>query len=168
MYKTFTEVYFTEVYRKSIFSGVFTSFESFIPIMHKRGLIETLLHRSFRLCSSYENFHREIQTLKAIFKRNNYPQNFLNQCIKFFLNKLFIKKDFNLMVLKKELLFVLPCLGKLLLDLRIRLRQTIGGNLRYCKLKVILRSKCRLKTSFRFKYLLEKKNSLWNSLSSYM
>ena len=41
--------------------------------MHQRGLIETLLHRSFRLCSSYENFHREIETLKLIFKDNNYP-----------------------------------------------------------------------------------------------
>ena len=83
---------FVSVYRKPTFSGVFTNFESFIPEMHKRGLIETLLHRSFRLCSSYENFHREIETLKSIFKHNNYPQNFVNQCIKKFLNKLFIKK----------------------------------------------------------------------------
>ena len=52
----------TSVYRKPTFSGVFTNFESFIPEMHKRGLIETLLHRSFRLCSSYENFHRKIET----------------------------------------------------------------------------------------------------------
>ena len=76
---------FVSVYRKPTFSGVFTNFESFIPEMHKRGLIETLLHRSFRLCSSYENFHREIETLKSIFKHNNYPQNFVNQCIKKFL-----------------------------------------------------------------------------------
>ena len=100
---------------------------------------------------------RELSSGNSNFKGNNYPQNFLNQCIKFFLNKLFTKKDFNFMVPKRELLFVLPYLGKLLLDLRIRLRQAIGINLRYCKLKVILRSKCRLKTSFRFKYLLEKK-----------
>ena len=56
--------------------------------MYKRGLIETLLHRSFRLCSSYKNFHREIETLKSLFKHNNYPQNFANQCIKKFLHKL--------------------------------------------------------------------------------
>ena len=78
----------TSVYRKPTFSGVFTNFESFIPEMHKRGLIETLLHRSFRLCLSYENFHCEIKTLKSIFKHNNYPQNFMTQCIKNFLNKL--------------------------------------------------------------------------------
>ena len=74
--------------------------------MHKRGLIETLLHRSFTLCSSYKNFHRKIETLKLIFKHNNYPQNFVNQCIKKFLNKLFIKKDLNFMVPKRELFFV--------------------------------------------------------------
>ena len=74
----------TSVYRKPTFSGVFTNFESFIPEMHKRGLIETLLQRSFRLCSSYENFHRETETLKSIFKHNNYPQNFVNQFIKNF------------------------------------------------------------------------------------
>ena len=76
------------VYRKSTFSGVLTNFESFIPEMHKLGLIKTLLHCSFRLCSKYENFHREIENLKSIFKHNNHRQNFMNQCIKKFLNKL--------------------------------------------------------------------------------
>ena len=42
--------------------------------MYKRGLIETLIHGSFRLCTSYENFHPEIETSKSIFKPNNYPQ----------------------------------------------------------------------------------------------
>ena len=64
----------TSVYRKPTFSGVFTNFESFIPEMHKRGLIETLLHRSFRLCSSCKNFHQEIEILKSIFKQSNYPK----------------------------------------------------------------------------------------------
>ena len=98
----------TSVYRKPTFSGVFTNFESFIPEMQKRGFIETLLHRSFRLCFIYENFHREIEILKSIFKHNNYPQNYKNQCIKKFLTKLFIKKDLTFMVLKRELTFILP------------------------------------------------------------
>ena len=33
--------------------------------MYKLELIETLLHRTFRLCSSYENFHLEFETLKV-------------------------------------------------------------------------------------------------------
>ena len=59
--------------------------------MHKRGLIETLLHRGFRLCSNYKNFHRKIENLKSIFKHNSYFYNFVNQCVKKILNKLFIK-----------------------------------------------------------------------------
>ena len=125
----------TSVYRKLTFNGLFTNFESFIssiPEMQKRGLIETLLHRSFRLCSSYKNFHWEIETLKSIFKHNNYPQNFVNQCIKKFLNKLFIKKDLNFMLPKRELTLVLPYLGKLSFDLRTRVRRTIEIDLPYC------------------------------------
>ena len=72
----------TSVYRKPIFSGVFTNFESFIPDMYKRGLIETLLHNSFRLCSNYDNFHQEIETLKSILKRNSDPHNLVNHRIK--------------------------------------------------------------------------------------
>ena len=89
------------------------NFETFMSEMQKRGSTKTLFHKSFRLYSSYENFHREIKTLKSIFKHNSYPQNFVNQCIKKFLNKLFFKKDHNFMVPKRELTFVLTYLGKL-------------------------------------------------------
>ena len=58
----------TSLYRKPTFTGVLTNFESFISDIYKRGLTETLLHRSFRLCSNYENFHRKIETLKSILK----------------------------------------------------------------------------------------------------
>ena len=50
----------TTVNCASTVSGVYTNFEFFIPDMYERGLIKTLLHRSFILCSNYENFHLEI------------------------------------------------------------------------------------------------------------
>ena len=59
-----SEKFVTYFYRKPTFNGVFTIFESFIPDMYKRGLIETLLHRKFRLCSNCENFRRETETFK--------------------------------------------------------------------------------------------------------
>ena len=72
----------------------------------------------------------------------------MNECIKKFLNKLFIKNDLNFMVPKRELTFVLPYLGKVSFDLRTRLRRTIERDLPYCKLKIVFRSKCRLNTPF--------------------
>ena len=74
----------TSVYRKSTFGGVFTNFGSFIPDIYKRGLNKTLLHRSFRLCSNYETFHREIEKLKSRLKHNSYRHNHVNHCIKKF------------------------------------------------------------------------------------
>ena len=141
----------TSVYRKPTFNGLFTNF------IYKRGLIETLLHRSFRLCSNSEKFNREIEILKSILKRNNYPHNLVNHCIKKLLNKLFVKRDLKFMVPKRDLICVLPYLGKASLDLRAR--RTIERNLTFCKLKIIFRLQCRLNTLkiSKLKDLLEKK-----------
>ena len=68
--------------------------------MYKCALIQTLLHRSSRLCSNYENRYQEFEILKSVFKHNNYPQNFVNQSINKFLNKLCIKRDLNFVVPK--------------------------------------------------------------------
>ena len=61
------------------------------------------------------------------------------------------------MVPKRELICILPYLGKAYLNLRRRLRRTIERNLPFCKLKIIFRFKCRLNTLFCFKDSLEKK-----------
>ena len=81
----------------------------------------------------------------------------MSHCIKTFSNKLFVQRDLNFTVPKRELICVLPYLGKASLDLRTKLRRTIERNLPFCKLKIIFRSKCRLNTLFHFKDLLEKK-----------
>ena len=82
----------TSIYRKVTFSGVFTNFESFIPGSYKLNLIFTLLFRAFKFCSNFELFHQEILNLKDIFKRNGYHCNFIDVCIKRFLNNIFIDK----------------------------------------------------------------------------
>ena len=95
--------------------------------------------------------------MKSILKRNSYPHNLVNHCIKKFLNKLFVQRDLNFTIPKRELICVLPYLGKASLDLRTKLRRTIERNLPFCKLKIIFRSKCRFNTLFHFKDSLEKK-----------
>ena len=74
----------TSVYRKPTFRGVFTNYESFIPAYQKRGLSHILLHRSFSIYCDFKIFHFEIDYLKTIFTKNNYPPNFIASCIKLF------------------------------------------------------------------------------------
>ena len=39
----------TSVYRKPTFSGVYTHYDSYIPLQYKSGLVYTLLHRSYSM-----------------------------------------------------------------------------------------------------------------------
>ena len=71
-----------------------------------------------------EKFHQEISSLKSALKSSGYPKNFIDSCIKHFLDKLFVKNKLSLTVLKLQLLCVLPYTGKFSLDLTERLRRT--------------------------------------------
>ena len=132
------------VYCKEIFSGVFTNFESFMPVAYKFGLAYTLLHCWFSICSSYEKFHEEIELLKGIFKKSEYPQLFIDKCIKKYLSKLFIPKRTIHTVEKKQILLVLPFLGYLSSEIRSRLQKCFKNYIHYCSLKVVYQSKSRI------------------------
>ena len=64
----------TSVYRKPRFSRAFTNYESFIPTDQKRGLLHTLLHRTFSACCDFKTFHFEIDQLKTVLIKINYPR----------------------------------------------------------------------------------------------
>ena len=79
---------------------------------YKSNLILKLLFRAFKLCSNFELFHQGILNFKEIFKRSGYPYKFIDFCIKRFLNNTFIDKKVYAFAPKKELVCVLPFIGK--------------------------------------------------------
>ena len=64
----------TKVYRKKNFSGVYTTFKSFIPETYKIGLIKSLIFPCFSLCPDFIKFHHEIDKLKSILYKNSYTR----------------------------------------------------------------------------------------------
>ena len=86
-----------------------------------------------------------------------YPKRFVDFCIKKYLDKVFIKKKVVLKASKKELICVLPFLGKKSMQLRTGLVNYIESNLKFCKLKVIFESPCKLNLLFHYKDSLQKK-----------
>ena len=149
----------TSVFRKATFSGVFTNFKSFMPVTYKFGLVHTLLHRSFSICSSYEKFHEEIVLLKEVFKKNEYPQLFIDKCIKKYFNKLLVPKRIIHTVDKKQVLLVLPFLGPLSFEIRSRLQKCLKNYIPYCSLKVAYQSKSRISNLFHLKDVVNTKLS---------
>ena len=100
----------TSVYHKPSFTGLFTNFHSFIPFSFKKGLILSLLHCFFNICSNYENFHEELETFKKIFWLNGYPTHFFDSCISVFQIK-FSSPNLWCIQLPKKIFFCLPFTG---------------------------------------------------------
>ena len=92
----------------------------------------------FSIVSDFSGFHSEVCHLKELLKRNAFPIKLIYSCIKKFLNKRLTEKPVTLTADKKDLVVVLPFLGKLSLDLRTRLKNSISKSLPFCKIELIL------------------------------
>ena len=79
----------TSLYRKPTFSGLYSNFMSFMPILYKKGLIKTLFYRAFMLCCDWNRFHKEVSFLKDTLCTVSIFEMILGE----FLNKVFIKME---------------------------------------------------------------------------
>ena len=130
----------TTVYWKPTFSGVY----SFLPTIYKSGMIYTLVYRCFKICSNWTKFHEELNFLKQILLKNGYPQSFIDNCFKTFLDKLFIKSPEISTVEKKTLILSLPYLGNISLQKRTKLKKSFRGKLNCCKLQIVFKSQSQI------------------------
>ena len=141
----------TTVYRKPTFSGVYLNFESFLPSVYKFDMGYTLVYRCFHICSNRTQFHTELIFLKGIFRKNGYPENFIDKCFKKFSNNVHLVKENVPTVEKKRLLLVFPYLGIISLQTRTKLQQALKGVLNCCKLEIIFKCQTKLSNSFCYK-----------------
>ena len=86
-----------------------------------------------------------------VFKNNGYPENFINNCFKVFLDNKYRIQEKVITVPKKTLVLVFPYLGPLSLQTRTKLRKSLKGILNCCKLQIVFKSQNKLAKAFRFK-----------------
>ena len=137
----------TSVYRKPILSAIYTHFDSFLPPSNKIGL----LYRCFWISSDWTKFHLELIKLIDVFKSNGYPDNFINNCFKVFVDNKYTIQTKVITVPKKTLVLVLPYLGPLSLATRTTLRKPLKGILNCCKLQIVFKTQNKWAKAFRFK-----------------
>ena len=82
----------TTVHNKSILSGEYTFFDSFLPMDYKVGMIYTLAYQCIRICYDWSRLHEELNLLKDIVLKNGHPLLFIGKCFKMVINKLVIKR----------------------------------------------------------------------------
>ena len=141
----------TSVYRKPTFTGLFTNFHSFIPLAYKRSLISCLLYRIFNLCSSYENFHTQLEVIRKLFNLNGFPSHMFDRLVHRFLNKIFEPKPPIHTVPKKVVYFCLPFTGSHSLQIRTQINRLCNAAYPHLNIRFIFRSSKRISSFFPFK-----------------
>ena len=72
----------TSVFRKSTFTGILTNFHSYTSFIYKKSLINCLIDRAFKINNTWLGFHKDLQEIKNILKKNSYPLPLINENIK--------------------------------------------------------------------------------------
>ena len=104
--------------KKNIFKQILETnglFSYFVPKPYKKGLVNCLVFRAWKLCSSYVLFHSEILFVKELLMSNGYPANFIDSIVLRFLSKQF--SNTNVMQPygphKRRVYLCLPYVGEL-------------------------------------------------------
>ena len=142
----------TSVYHKPTFTGLYTHADSCIPYSYKMGLILTLIHRYYMICSTYSSLHIELGYLKIVLLKNRYPLHLIDKCIRLFFDKIFGDRTVRLTAEKKTLSIVLPFLGsKRSSEVKKHLSNMVNKSISACKLRVIFRSPKKISNMLPFK-----------------
>ena len=107
---------------------------------------------------------RCISPNKVIFKKNEYPQFFINKCITKYLSKLSVPKRIVHTVGEKQVLLFLPLLGPLLFAIRWHLQKCFKNYIPYCSLKVVHNFRSRISNLFNFKDAVNNIHTLFTNL----
>ena len=142
--------FYTSVYRKPTFSGLYTNYESYISDNYKKGLIYTLLFRIFTLCIDWHKFDDEVIFLRDTLRKNLYPCYFIDKCIKIFLSKQ-LRPTKIVSEPKKEFKICLPFLGNYSNEIKKKLSSLVSRHLSGVKVTVIWKSQNIIRNFFSFK-----------------
>ena len=143
------DTFSTSVYRKPTFTGLFTPFSSFVPLRFKVNLVRILVYRIYKICSSYQAIHIELERLKSILLLNGYPLHFISDNIRSALHYLVAPKKQETATCAKKILYLsLPFTGKHGLDLRNKLLKLFRHHYPQLDLRIIFKPSLRIGSLF--------------------
>ena len=68
------------------------NFHVLAPQQYKRSVVGGFVHRIYRACSNWTNFHQSLQRAKTVLEKNQYPPDFYDPIIESTLEKLIAKE----------------------------------------------------------------------------
>ena len=147
--------FITSVYRKPSFSGLGMSYFSYISDKFKFTCIDTLISRAYKVCSSFNMFHAELQFLRTYFKNNGFPLSLIDFRISKFLNKLFNRQQVDQQQLE-QLYFTLPYFGYQSIKMKSDIQAIFRKFFPTVTINIILVNKFTISSFFNYKDKLPK------------
>ena len=119
---------------------------------YKLNLISTLVYRIYKIASSYELLHQDLEVLKKKLMSNGFPIFFIEKCIGNVLNKFYSAEDTrNDEKSGDNILMVLPYLGHISYSTKRKLVKLVGKFYPGVKLRIIFTRGFRLSSMFSYK-----------------
>jgi len=81
-------------YTKPTDTGLTMNYHALAPIKYKRSVVSGLMHRIYRSCSNWLNFHESLGRGKVILENNQFPKSFYEPIVAKTVNKI-IEKSKN-------------------------------------------------------------------------
>ena len=152
----------TTVYRKSTNNDIYLHWQSFSPTTWKRGSLQTLVSRAFKVCSNDQLLENEIKQFKKVISDiNGYPNWIIEQTIEKVKNRNEMTRSTQVTANteEKEHLLMLPCKDKVgettLKSLRNTLKSVIPA-INTCKM---ISTGTKLSSKFNIKDKISKENN---------
>jgi len=139
--------------------------ESLSPLQYKKSIVQSLFHRSYEICSSYQLIHKEFQNIKSCFLSDEYQDWFIDKQIKIFLNKRYKNTPKNNQEKTtdiRRILLYLPYLGETSLQLEKELRNFFRKYLKE------LAHRLSFKKHIRLEIILRTSKHIWNEAMWYI
>ena len=128
----------TELFRKKIFTGLYTDFGNLTPSNYKTNHITVLVYRAFHICS-------------ICLHDNCYPKDLVDHFTKRFLNKHSDPRSKPTTVQKIPLCFYMPYLGRVSLQLRRKISRLLRKAYNCVDFRIVFRSRRRIENFFPLK-----------------
>ena len=80
-------------YTKPTDTGLTLNYHALAPTRYKRSVVAGLVHRIYRACSTWSNFHISLQRGKAMLEKNQYPASFYEPIVDKTLSKIIAKNE---------------------------------------------------------------------------
>ena len=141
------------MYHKKTFTGTYLNWTSLTDRKYKIGLIYCLLDRIWKICSDNKDRELEVEKLKAILAKNDYPSEVIKkETEKFLKNRMNNNTEVPQVLANKAVKYlVLPHVNNKVIDFGKRLRNFVESNFTNLELKVVFVAPLEMRNLFKFK-----------------